>query len=419
MKPKHGANLGSAIVQIKSDGKKVILVTEEAKLYRLSFPDLKQDGVFDIKQSDFFRYSNNLSISPDCRLLAYAAKDEGGYFVAETSSLKVLYRIEELHSKEVYSLVFDASSKMVLSGGTDGRSFVFDTATKRSYGSFGVCGEFVSALAFSPDSKNIALASYNGKIRLYEIKNNENFLLMLGFEEPIIGLKFLNEHELLSLYRNGEMLIFDTRTLKIKTSPKKLNDGASFFESSKLGFLTSGRDRCIRLYKKRDFELLSECFIKADSIISSAVMPDDNSILIGCLDGGVYSFELDGDLKELDTLVLNGEFGKAYELVQNNPFLKGEEDYKILEEAWNMNLGEIIDFLEDGKKEEAKRMSQDYMQVAEKRGVLQRVFKQFEEFDRLKYAALHQNKELFKSLLQKNEFFKFTKVYHKNKALSE
>jgi hypothetical protein len=112
---------------------------------------------------------------------------------------------------------------------------------------------------------------------------------------------------------------------------------------------------------------------------------------------------------------MSGNFGEAYALVEDNPFLRQDDNFSILEEAWQMSLQDIIYNIEDGKMDAAKKMAQSYMQIGEKRLVLQTLFKQFDEFPKLKYALERSNFELAKSIFQKNNYFKMTKLYEKFK----
>jgi len=416
LKAKNSTTLDAAITKLKAIGDKVIALSESGVVTILEASTLEKVSEFKAVGADFFRYTNGFDISHDGRYLAFAIKGEHKYQIWDIALKKRVLEVAQLHSAEIYSLGFSRFSQKLASGGMDGKSFIFDFEAKKTTGTFGIRSDFVSAFAFNPNGKHIAIAGYDNEIRIYQLGNTENFISMTGLEEPIIRVEFITEKEMSVFYREGQILVFDAFTQKITASPKKLNDGVSAFEVVNGCVYICGRERNIRLLKTSDFEELSEGIIKTQSIISATTAHGDNGLIAGCLDGSIFLYELDSDNKELEDLLMNGSFAEAYALVEANPFLKQDDNFAILEEAWQMSLADIIHNMEDGKMDAAKKMAQSYMQIGEKRLILQTVFKQFDEFARLKYAVEHANNELMKSLIQKNNYFKMTKLYEKIKS---
>lgn len=417
MKAKQSIQLEAAVVKIKSTKDNVIAITEDGNINVLNGTTLEPESVFKAEGADFFRYTNGFDISYDGRYLAFAIKGTPKYQIWDIALKKMVLEIPRLHTAEVYSLKFSPYEQKLASGGMDGKSFVFDFASKKVTPTYGIRSDFISAFAWNPNKKHIAIAGYDKEIRIHNIADTDNHISITGLEEPIVRAEFLSEKELAVFYREGQILVFDAFAKKTTASPKKLNDGVSVFERANGCIYISGRERNIRLLDAHTFDELSEGIIKTQSIASSASLHSENAVLIGCLDGSISLYELDSDNKELEELLMSGKFAEAYSLVESNPFLKEDDNFSILEEAWQMSLSDIIHDIEDGKMDAAKKMAQSYMQIGEKRLVLQTVFKQFEEFNRLKYAIEHSNHELMKSLIQKNSYFKLTKLYQKIKNI--
>jgi WD40 repeat protein len=408
--------LTGAVVKLKALSDRVIALTEKNTVITLKSETLEKIDEFEAIGADFFRYTNGFDISKDGRYLAFAVKGEPKYQIWDISAKKRVFEAAKLHTAEVYSLKFSPYAQKLASGGMDGKSFVFDFEEKKASGPYDIRSDFISAFAFNSNGRHIAIAGFDNEIRLHKISDTENHISIVGLEEPIVRLEFINEKELATFYREGQSLVFDVSTKKVTISPKKLNDGVSAFEVINGYVYISGRERNVRLVNGSDFEELSEQFIKTQSIVSSMDKIGDNGLIVGCLDGTVSSYELDSDNKEFEAMIMEGNFAGAYTMVEDNPFLKQDYNFAILEEAWHMSLQDIIHNIEDGKMDAAKKMSASYMQTAEKRLVLQTVFKQFDEFARLKYAVERSNNELMKSLIQKNSYFKMTKLYEKIKS---
>lgn len=415
MKASNSIALDAAVTKLKAVNDKIITLSEDGVVTTLETSTFKKISEFNAVGADFFRYTNGFDISNDGRYLAFAIKGEPKYQIWDIVLKKRVLEAAHLHTAEVYSLCFSRFSQKLASGGMDGKSFVFDFESKKASGTYDIRSDFISAFSFNPNNKHIAIAGYDHEIRVYKLGDTENYISITGLEEPIVRVDFVTEKELAVFYRDGQMLALDAFTQKVTANPKKLNDGVSVFEPANGCLYICGRERNIRLLGASDYEELSEGIIKTQSIISAATMYKDNRLILGCLDGSVMLYELSSDNKELEELLMNGSFAKAYALVEANPFLKEDDNFSILEEAWQMSLLDIIHDIEDGKIDAAKKMAQSYMQISDKRLILQTLFKQFEEFQRLKYAIEHSNHELMKSLIQKNNYFKMTKLYEKIK----
>jgi WD40 repeat protein len=415
LKAKQRIQLKAAVVKIKSAKDSVIAITEDKNINVLNGSTLKSESVFKAEGADFFRYTNSFDISYDGRYLAFAIKGTTKYQIWDIALKKMVLEVLHLHTAEVYSLRFSPHEQKLASGGMDGKSFVFDFTSKKVTPTYGIRSDFISAFAWNPNKKHIAIAGYDKEIRIHNIADTENHISMTGLEEPIVRMEFLDDRELAVFYRDGQILIFDTFTQKIVANPKKLNDGVSAFAMLDGYMYTSGRERNIKLLSAKNYEELSESFIKNQTVVSAMDVFGKKGLIVGCLDGSISLYELDSDNKELENLIMSGNFGEAYALVEDNPFLRQDENFSILEEAWQMSLQDIIYNVEDGKMDAAKKMAQSYMQIGEKRLVLQTLFKQFDEFPKLKYALERSNFELAKSIFQKNNYFKMTKLYEKFK----
>lgn len=415
MKAKQCLTLDSAITKIRAVGDKVIVLTEKGEVITLEAATFEKISELKIAGADFFRFSNGYDISYDGRFLAFGIKGEPKYQIWDIPLKKKLLEVGSLHASEIYALKFSQYAMKLASGGMDGKSFVFDFESKQVSKTYDIRSDFISAFAFSPNGKHIAIAGFDNEIRLYKLSDTESYISMMGLEEPIVRVEFINEKEMAVFYREGQVLVFDTFTKKIIKNAKKLNDSVSAFEISDGYIYICGRERSMRLLSGSNYEELSEAIIKTQSIISCTAKHDTNVLIVGCLDGSICRYELDSDNVEFEEMLMSGNFSEAYALVESNPFLKEDYNYTILEEAWKMTLADIIRNIENGKTDVAKKMAQSFMQVSEKRLILQTLFKQFDEFGRFKYAVEHSNKELIKSLLQKNSYFKMTKLYEKIK----
>ncbi len=416
MKPKATLTLDKAVVKLRITEDKIIALSENDGIHVISANTLDRLDDMHAPGADFFRYANSFDISNDGRYVAYSVKGQNKYILLDVFARKKVLEAP-MHSAEIYSIRFSNDGKYLASGGMDGKSFIFDFETKKISATYGVRSDFVSAFAFTDDAQRVAIASYDTEIRIHRLGDYDNFITLKGFEEPIVRLEFVGQKTLIAFYRNGEIIVFDYFAQHSVANPKKLSDGVSaFFETDGYAYIC-GRERNIRLLNsKKEYIEESEGIIKAESIITAMDNFTSNVIALGMLDGSIAIYELDSDNKELENLLMSGDFGAAYQLIEENPFLKNDENFIILEEAWQMTLVDIVQKLENNDANGAKQLAANYMHTSEKRLIIQTILKQFEEFGKLKYAIEHNNYELVKSLISKNNYFKLTKLFEKIKS---
>ena len=122
--------------------------------------------------------------------------------------------------------------------------------------------------------------------------------------------------------------MFDTHRQKIIANPKKSNDTISGSHFTKEFVYIAAKDRNLKLLNAKTYEELADAYIKAPSIISSMCADSNGEIFIGCLDGTVAVYEENSDVRELEEYVMGGNFGEVYKLVEENPLLKKEGNYR-------------------------------------------------------------------------------------------
>lgn len=415
MKPKYSADfLATPIVKMRANGSKLIILTEGGDVKELNY-DLTVRGECAPKAADFFRFSNFYDISPDCDYLAYTQKGTNKCALYDLSIKKIAFE-NTLHDSELTCLRFSPDGSMLASGGTDGKTYIYDFRTKGISGTYGIRNDFITDIAFDPKMDKMAVGAFDNEIRIYKITDPDDVFTIVGFDEPIMSLRYIKDNELAVFYKDGGFLVFDTHRQKIIANPKKSNDTISGSHFTKEFVYIAAKDRNLKLLNAKTYEELADAYIKAPSIISSMCADSTGEIFVGCLDGTVAAYEENSDIRELEEYVMSGNFGEAYKLVEENPLLKKEDNYTLMEEAWKMSLVDIVRNIEDNKMQIAKQIAASFAQVGEKRAVIQTVLKQFEEFAKFKYAAEKNNFELVKFMANKNQYFKLTKLFEKIKG---
>ena len=103
------------------------------------------------------------------------------------------------HTGTVWSVAFSASSKLLVSGGSDTTAKVWDVAQKKEKGTLSTSETRpVSAVAYAPDGKTIAIANDDRTIGIHDAKTGQRRGTLSGHSDQITCLAFSPDGTLLA-----------------------------------------------------------------------------------------------------------------------------------------------------------------------------------------------------------------------------
>jgi WD40 repeat protein len=157
-------------------------------------------------------FVDSVVLSPDGKLAASAGVDGTVRIWDAVAGMEVGPPFGQ-HRTRVYNAVFSPGGEMVASGDSAGNVLVWEVASRSVRHTLEGDGDYVLGLAFSPDGKYLAAASWK-EVKLHDLRNTaETYWTLGGLAGTISGLAFSPDGQYLAAcggYKNnGEIKIWD------------------------------------------------------------------------------------------------------------------------------------------------------------------------------------------------------------------
>ncbi len=410
-------NVKSAVSKIKYIGDGLICVIDEKNTIRIyDVNTFKLTDGFKIKLKKNNPKENSVDISEKGTYIAIAMRNQHKTTVWDVKEKKLLYTLG-WHKGDVLSVSFDREEKYLMTGGEDGRAYVWSMATGKMVSSLPPHADYITSVAFSKNCLWGATGSYDKSVTITNISSMDLSYRKRVHRGAVTLLKFIDRQRMVSADKTGEMVIWNYAKGKIEKRLAPMVDRVldiTFSADEKFMFAISETNKKVSLYLMEDYELISDEFIKIlETPNALEFVPEKNMLLIGSLDGYIYCFDLFEDEKELLRFIENNDYEKAYEIASKNPFLKQTEAYAMLENKWNKMLTLAQKKFEEGETGVAKQILSPFLKIPTKRSFVQTLFNDFGEFEKFKKAVLSGKYPLAYSLVAKYPYLKNTVYYKK------
>ena len=404
------------ISKIKYIGKdKFCVIDEENSLRIYSLKDYKLIGGFRIKLPKNRSLENSVDISTNGKYLAIAIDGKRKTSIWDIEKKKQLY-ILGWHKGNVLSVSFDKEERYLLTGGEDGRAYLWSLITGKMVGALPPHADYILSTDFSLNSLWAATGSYDRSITITNITSMGLSFKKRSHRGAVTNLKFISNRQMISGDKTGELIVWNYTQGNVIKRLENMSDmvvDIAVDKDNKYIFVIS-TDKKVALYSLENYNLISYDFIKLPSQPSSIeYIANKDYLLIGTLDGDIYIYDLLLDERELKAFLKSKKYSLAYDLIAKNPFLKVSKAYKLLENEWNKTLEIAQKFLEKGDIESAKEFLSPFKEVPVKRVIVQNLIKDFREFDRFKQAVINVKYPLAYSLINQYPSFKDTIYYKK------
>ncbi len=395
------------------DGK--IGIIDKKNTFRIFSIDFELKGGFKINLPENNPLENSVAISPYGNYLAIAVKGKNKTTVWNIKEKKLLYTLG-WHRGEVLSLNFDFDENYLLSGGMDGRAYLWSLESGKMVISLPPHPDYVLSGAFSKNSLWVATGSFDKMINITNISSLNINYRKKAHRGAVTQIKFLKSQRMVSGDKTGELIVWDYLKASVMARLRNVADMVidfDFDENEEFMFVIT-REKKIYLYDLINYELISDSFIKIGELPSSIAYVAENSTLwIGTLGGSVYIFDIFEDEKLLNEAIERKDYAKAYELAKQNPFLKRSTLFKKLENIWDKTLTTAYKLMEKGAYNNAKQILTPFLSVPQKRSIIQNILNDFAEFEKFKTAVINRKYPLAYSLVSRYPSFKDTIYYKK------
>jgi len=415
LKPKKVLSVKNSVMKIKVSDDGEVFVLDVANTIRIFDFDFKLKGGNKIKMPPHNPFENTADISKKGNYLAIAEVKGKKTFIWDIKNKKMKYKFG-WHKGEVLNVSFDNDENYLLTGGADGRAYLWGLAYGKMLLALPPHPDYILSGGFSKNNLWVATGSYDRLITITNISSNNLFFRKKSHRGAVNKIKFFDNSVMISGDKTGELIKWDFKKGKILGRFSNMADiVVDFISDSNNEFLFAiTKEKRVYLYDFETTELISQEFIKLSTFPTSLEYNKFNdNLYVGCVDGSLYIFDLLEEKNRLGMLISEKNYKDAYELVKKNPLLKRTDYYQQLEKIWEDTFRKINKLLEKGEVEVAKALFKPFSSVAIKRNLFQNLLRDFGDFEKFKQSVLKRKYPLAYSLVRKFPVYKQSVYYKK------
>ena len=407
-------NIKNSVSRIRHFEDKIGVIDKKNTYRIFKIENYELDGGFRINLPENNPIENSVDISSSGNYLAIAIKGKNKTTIWDINQKKLIHTLG-WHKGEVLSVSFDNEENYLLTGGMDGRGYLWSIESGGMVLSLPPHPDYILASSFSKNSLWCATGSYDRLISIVNITSININYRKKSHRGAITKIIFLKKY-MISGDKTGEIIVWDYTKGKIIAKLSGVSDMVIDMvtdEKEEYLFVIS-KEKKVYLYSLNEFELVTDKFIKLNEFPSCLEFVGEKSeLLIGTLSGSIYVYNIFSDNKKLIKFINENNYEKAYELIKENPFLKRTNEYKTLEDKWNKTIELAYKLMEKGDYDKAKFILRPFLAVPQKRTIIQNILNDFGEFEKFKKAVLKLKYPLAYSLANQYPSFKETIYYKK------
>ena len=404
--------LDDAIVYTKClDDSSLVVVDSNTTIRYLDKDTLSVVNGLKLKIEQKYYKNSVISFSDDAQYIAFISKDAKYSTLYNSKTKKIIAKIER-NKGGVSCVAVDPRGKYFFSSGEDGKTFVIDIKSAKL--SFALPGHIdaVNDIVFSPNKQNLATASYDKKIYIFNYVMMAKVAKLIAHSAPVMKVHFIDDHTLFSVDKNGSAIIWDITSKKVLARLNGIHDDVTQVTSSDKFLFLGTELGFILVYDLKNFQQISRNYIRLNATITSLEFDKLNERLIIGSDNGElrieYIFE---DAEYLQSLLDKEEYDAIENFVDKHPLLLYTKQYILFNSIWEKTLSKASIFLQNGKKDEAKEMLNAFEQTPSKKTIMKKMLKEYEEFDKFVLMVKKDKIALAYSIAHQHQAYKKSKVY--------
>ena len=343
-------------------------------------------------------------------LISSGAKESKLY---NTKTKKLVASVNR-HQGDVSCVGIDPKGRYMFSCGEDGLTFGVDIKSGQLAFTLPRHVDTVNDIAFSKDTNLVATGSYDKSIVLFNLMTMSPIERLKAHAAPIVKLQFLSKRRLLSIDKRGGIIVWDVAKLKIVARPQNIHDDVTkivvgndekfLFIGTKLGYII--------VYDLKTYEQVSMKYIKLDSPVSALGFDETNkNLLIGTEAGDLLIYDIFQDQNAIYEALTYKKYSLVQGYIDNNPLLIYTDAYITFNTLWEKSLQKAKDIMENGDKEKATKLFENFMEIPSKRQLIQKFFEKYKDYDKFLLLVKQNKLPLAYGLTKTNPVFKDTKAY--------
>jgi len=318
------------------------------------------------------------------------------------------------HKGEVESVAIDPKNRYCVTCGQDGKAYVWVIKTGRLAFVMPPHADYVTMVAFNPKGQWIATGSYDRSIQVLNLGIMKQPIKLRGHNSPIVRIVFLSEGRLLSVEKEGSIVLWDMHNAQVIKRFQKMNDevtamctspdGRFVFVGTKLGY--------VGLYDTLRQDALTQRYVKeSEAVTSLAFMTDPYRLAVGTAEGNVRVYSLFGDEEEYVQMLRERRFKAFYDALEINPMLGYSKAYETAERIWDDAVNKARTFLENSERDKAKELLDIFSSIPGKNAFINQLLRDYEKYTLFKKNVLEERYALAYSLATQYPAFQDSEPY--------
>jgi len=412
MIPDKTLEIKSAVITLKPLNEKYLtLMDKSGSLRKIDINSYKTIGGFKTNIEQERLLGNHMSISGSGKYAACVIPHSNKAAVYDVETKKLLYA-RSRHKGDVESVCVDDNNHYFVTGGTDGKTYVWSLESGRLAYSFPARADYITAIDIN--SIWIASASYDRNIAVLNLTTMQTPVTLSGHSSAVVQMKLLRNMKMLSADKDGNIILWNLKTAQIIQRFVRLNDELTCFtasEDEKFLFVGSKLGN-VSLYLMETGEQLTRAFVKEESQVTAlSLLVTKNQLVVGTKTGKLSFYSLVPDKDSLLEKLKTRDYSSLYLAAESNPLLYYSPVYIKLEELWESALQKATKMLEMGQKSNAQVVLEPFNKVKSKRGFIQDLIKDYLEFEKFKFFVNDKKYSLAYPLANRHEHFKQSDAY--------
>ncbi len=429
MLPKKTLNIKSAIISLKVLENKNLGMMEQSGAVRII--DTKNYKTIDGFKTNIVQertWGNHMCFSASGEYAAAIIPHSNKAAIYSVKQRKLLYTTAR-HKGDVESVCMDDENHYFITGGTDGKTYIWNLKTGRMSYSFPPRADYITDVDIN--SAWAASASYDKSISVLNLATMSNPILLLGHSSVIVQMKILKGMRLLSTEKEGYIILWDLKNSKILHRFPKMHDEITCFvlsEDEKFLFVGT-KSGYICLYALDKGIELKKNYLKLNTKITSMCLINDE-LAVGTKRGDINFYDLVLNEDKLLSLLKQKAYVTLYETFEENPLLRYSNVYTSLENLYDETKKKAAILLEKEEVATAKSLLEPFCLIKSKQADIQNLFSDFREFAKFKehvekkryslaYTLANQFKHFQESSFYKNMEKEWHISFNKAKALAK
>ena len=409
---KFDIKAGVHTMQLLEDGNLSVLdVNNTSRVFDLQ--EFKLLDGFKSKLSPNILYVNNMAISSDGNYLCLYNKDKKEVILLDKKNRKFLHEIKA-HSGGVETVEFTQDNKYFITGGMEGRLYMWSVSTGKKVDTLSHHYDAISAISSNDNGHWIATAGYDKVIKVFNRSFRKNHYKLISHQAPVTTVNFLSGQRLLSTDKEGAILVWDViKSNVIARLPKfDAHITAVCFDKDEQFLFVSALGGMVGLYNLHENRLLKVDFLKQLAGITQMRYCDERRLLIfGLSNGHISIYELGKEEETFIKLMKDKDFNACYMMAEENPLLEYSEMYARLEALFDKAYEHAKNLLRVQKTQEAREILKNFTSSSAKRLLIQKLFKDFALFNTFSNAVKTKKYMMAYSLAEEYSALKETPEY--------